>query len=275
MSTDIIAPAILLLFMIIFHVLRVRELNPLTRFAGDEYELGAATTLGTRTIQQDYFGVKNNNGVLLMMLADGIRDNGEISAKLAVDTFRDLFNDPNSIIKPQYFFRRAANAAHKKITNTLEERQGETSISAVMVKGYQLFYMLIGNCRVTVFRNGDLIPVSEGQTIDVLAKHRYEEGKISKQETLALLDRHRRYNVLGQDSFQDIEFLSKPITLKENDMIVLMSEGVFNTLRWVEIEDTLSTNDSVQTLANNIINLVNKSPMVDKDNASILICRRK
>ena len=275
MSTDIIAPAILLLFMIIFHVLRVRELNPLTRFAGDEYELGAATTLGTRTIQQDYFGVKNNNGVLLMMLADGIRDNGEISAKLAVDTFRDLFNDPNSIIKPQYFFRRAANAAHKKITNTLEERQGETSLSAVMVKGYQLFYMLIGNCRVTVFRNGDLIPVSEGQTIDVLAKHRYEEGKISKQETLALLDRHRRYNVLGQDSFQDIEFLSKPITLKENDMIVLMSEGVFNTLRWVEIEDTLSTNDSVQTLANNIINLVNKSPMVDKDNASILICRRK
>ena len=275
MSTDIIAPAILLLFMIIFHVLRMRELNPLTRFAGDEYELGAATTLGTRTIQQDYFGVKNNNGVLLMMLADGIRDNGEISAKLAVDTFRDLFNDPNSIIKPQYFFRRAANAAHKKITNTLEERQGETSLSAVMVKGYQLFYMLIGNCRVTVFRNGDLIPVSEGQTIDVLAKHRYEEGKISKQETLALLDRHRRYNVLGQDSFQDIEFLSKPITLKENDMIVLMSEGVFNTLRWVEIEDTLSTNDSVQTLANNIINLVNKSPMVDKDNASILICRRK
>ncbi len=275
MSTDIIAPAILLLFMIIFHVLRVRELNPLTRFAGDEYELGAATTLGTRTIQQDYFGVKNNNGVLLMLLADGIRDNGEISAKLAVDTFRDLFNDPNSIIKPQYFFRRAANAAHKKITNTLEERQGETSLSAVMVKGYQLFYMLIGNCRVTVFRNGDLIPVSEGQTIDVLAKHRYEEGKISKQETLALLDRHRRYNVLGQDSFQDIEFLSKPVTLKENDMIVLMSEGVFNTLRWVEIEDTLSTNDSVQTLANNIINLVNKSPMVDKDNASILICRRK
>lgn len=275
MSTDIIAPAILLLFMIIFHVLRVRELNPLTRFAGDEYELGAATTLGTRTIQQDYFGVKNNNGVLLMLLADGIRDNGEISAKLAVDTFRDLFNDPNSIIKPQYFFRRAANAAHKKITNTLEERQGETSLSAVMVKGYQLFYTLIGNCRVTVFRNGDLIPVSEGQTIDVLAKHRYEEGKISKQETLALLDRHRRYNVLGQDSFQDIEFLSKPITLKENDMIVLMSEGVFNTLRWVEIEDTLSTNDAVQTLANNIINLVNKSPMVDKDNASILICRRK
>ena len=275
MSTDIIIPVMLFACMIILHIFRGRELNPLTKFSDDEYEIGAATTLGTRTIQQDYFGVKSNNGVLLMLLADGISANGEFAAKMAVDTFRDLFNDPNAIIKPQYFFRRAANAAHRKITNTLEERQGETSITAVMVKGYKLFYTLIGNCRVTVFRNGNLIPVSEGQTIDVLAKHRYEEGRISKQETLALLDRHRRYNVLGQDSFQDVELLSKPITLKKNDLIILMSEGVFNTLRWVEIEEALSQNNSVQALANEVINLVNKSPMVDKDNASILICRRR
>jgi len=247
----------------------------MAKYAGEEYELGAASTLGTRTVQQDYFGVKNNNGVLLMLLADGIRDKGEIAAKLAVDTFRDLFDDSNAIYKPQYFFKRAANATQKKITNTLEERQGETSIVSVILKGDQLFYSLIGNCRVTVFRGGDLIPVSEGQTLDVLAKHRYEEGRISKQETLALLNRHRRYNVLGQDSFEEVEIFNKPLTLKDNDMIILMSEGVFNTLRWVEIEEVLSKKNPVQTLADEIIRLVNNSPMVDKDNASVLICRRK
>ncbi|MBQ9486932.1 MAG: protein phosphatase 2C domain-containing protein [Selenomonadaceae bacterium] len=275
MSTDIVVPAILFLCMVVLHVMRVRHLDPLKRFSGDEYELGAASTLGTRTIQQDYFGVKKNSGVLLMLLADGIRDNGEIAAKLAVDTFRDLFDDPNSIQKPQYFFKRAANTTQRKIDNTLEERQGETSIAAVMVKGYELFYSLIGSCRVTVFRGGDLIPVSEGQTLDVLAKHRYQEGRISKQETLALLDRHRRYNVLGQDSFQEVEVFSKPLSLKNDDMIVLMSEGVLNTLRWVEIEEVLSKRESVQDLAEEIIRLVNNSPMVDKDNASVLICRRK
>ena len=275
MSTDIVVPAILFLCMVVLHVMRIRHLNPLKRLSDDEYELGAASTLGTRTVQQDYFGVKKNNGVLLMLLADGIRDNGEIAAKLAVDTFRDLFDDPNSIQKPQYFFKRAANATQQKIENTLEERQGETSIVAAMVKGDELFYSLIGNCCVTVFRGGDLIPVSEGQTLDVLAKHRYEEGRISKQETLALLDRHRRYNVLGQDSFQEVEIFSKPLYLKNDDMVVLMSEGVLNTLRWVEIEEVLSKKNSVQTLAEEIIHLVNNSPMVDKDNASVLICRRK
>lgn len=273
--SDMVVPAILLLCIVVLDVLRKKRLDPLKRFSGYEYELGAASTLGTRTVQQDYFGVKNNNGVLLMLMADGIRDNGEISAKLAVDTFRELFDDANAISKPPYFFKRAANATQRKIDNTLEERQGETSLAAVMVKGYELYYSLIGNCRVTVFRSGDLIPVSEGQTLDVLAKHRYEEGRISKQETLALLDRHRRYNVLGQDSFQEIELFSKPISLKNDDMIILMSEGVFNTLRWVEIEEVLSKKNSVQDLAEEIINLVNKSPMVDKENASVLICRRK
>ena len=275
MSIDIVVAAVLFLCMVILHVLRLKQLDPLKRFSDDEYELGAASTLGTRTIQQDYFGVQNNNGVLLMLMADGIRENGEIAAKLAVDTFRDLFDDPNAVNKPQYFFKRAANSTQQKINNTLEERQGETSIAAVIVKGNQLFYSLIGNCRVTVFRGDDLIPVSEGQTLDVLAKHRYEEGRITKQETLSLLDKHRRYNVLGQDSFQDIEIFSKPLSLKNNDMIVLMSEGVFNTLRWVEIEEVLSRKNPVQTLADDIIDLVNNSPMVDKDNASILICRRK
>ena len=83
------------------------------------------------------------------------------------------------------------------------------------------------------------------------------------------------YNVLGQESFQEIEIFSTPLTLKDDDLLVIMSKGVFNALRWVEIEEVLSKKNSLQTLANNIINLVNNSPMVDKDNASIIICRRK
>lgn len=275
MTIDVAAPAILFVIMLVLHILRGKEYNPITKYVSDNYDLGAASTLGNREIQQDYFGAKKNHGVLLMLLADGIGANGEVAAKLAVDTFRDLFNDQNAINKPQYFFQRASNATQKKIMNMLEERQGETSLAAVMIRGDKLCYSLIGNCRVTVFRGGDLIPVSEGQTIDVLARRRYDEGRISRKETLSLLDRHRLYNVLGQDSFQEVELFSKPITLRNDDTVVMMSDGVYNVLRWVEIEEVLSKKNSVQDLANELIDLVNKSPMVDKDNASVLICRRK
>lgn len=275
MTADVAIPAALFLCMIVLLVLRRREMKRRgVSLLNPRLKLGAASTFGTRAVQQDYFGVKELQGALLMVLADGVGQCGDLAAKFTVDTFRALFVNKAILDKPQYFFRRATNAVNKQILNTLEERQGESSLAAVMINDSQLFYVLVGNCRVAVFRNGDLIPVSEGQTIDVLARHRYEEGRISKQRTLALLDKQRRYNVLGQDSFEEIELFSKPLKLKPKDLIVVMSEGVFNTLRWKELEEILEQGDSPQVSAETIISHVDKSKMVDKANATVLICRQ-
>lgn len=271
---DVLISAILFLLMLVLHILRTRELHK-ENFIQTDYKIGAATTLGTREIQQDYFAVSRNNNGLLMLLADGLHENGNIAAKLAVDTFKELFEVEQAALQPQYFFKRAANAANKKIMNTLEERQGESSIAAVIISDSQLFYTLVGNIRIAIFRRGDLIPVSEGQTVDVLARHAYNEGKISKQDTLALLDEHRRYNTLGQDSFQEIEIFDKPLLLDNADVVVIMSEGIFNVLRWVDIEQALENFSSVQDVADNIVNMVKNSPMVYKDNATVLVCRKK
>lgn len=270
---DFAVPAVIFLCMIVLHVLRTKELKRQgVKLINPKYQVGAATTLGTRIAQQDYFGVKELSGALLVMLADGSGEHGDIAAKLSVDTFRELFINKAAVDKPQYFFRRAANATNKKILNVLEERQGYSSIAAVVISDSKMFYSLVGNCRVAVFRNGDLIPVSEGQTIDVLARHRYEEGRISKLQTLALLDRHRLYNVLGQDAFQEIELFSKPLAITKKDLLVIFSEGVSNVLRWKELEDILDKRESPQILADEIIQRVNQSSFVDKPNATVLIC---
>ena len=271
---DFVLPALIFFCMIILHALRTRELRRQgVKLINPKYGVGAATTLGTRINQQDYFGVKELSGALLVMLADGSGEHGDIAAKISVDTFRDLFINKAAVDKPQYFFRRAAHATNKKILNVLEERQCYSSVAAVVINDSTLVYSLVGNCRVAVFRNGDLIPVSEGQTIDVLARHRYEEGRISKLQTLALLDRHRLYNVLGQDAFQDIELFSKPLTITPRDLVVIFSEGVSNVLRWKELEDILDQRSSPQILADEIIRRVNQSAFVDKPNATVLICR--
>lgn len=270
---DVVISAILFSAMVILHILRLREVEE--NFSTENiYEIGAASALGSNNVQQDYFGVKKNGGAILMLLADGAGQYGEFAAKMAVDTFRELFEDENATLQPQYFFKRAANAANKKIISTLGERQGESSIAAVMINSSQLFYTLVGNSKIAIFRDGDLIPISEGQTVDVLAWHAYTEGKISKQETLALLNEHRRYNVLGQDSFQEIEIFDKPLTLEKNDTVIIMSEGIFNVLRWVDMEQILSQNNPVQMLANNFIQAVKRSPQVHKDNATVIICRK-
>ena len=264
--------AVLAILILILLVLRSRESQPeVERRAPNP--IGSSMTIGDRELQQDHFGSALGDEGAIMVLADGMgrREGGKIAARIAVDTFLDLYNEYQAFDKPQYYFRRAYQLANHKILNTLEERQGMASAAVALVRNSTLYYALVGSVRIAVYRNGDLIPVSEGQTIDVLACRRYEEGRISKQTARALLEDQRLYNVLGKDDFHDIEFFSKPLTLCEGDVVLMMTDGVSHALKWVEIENTLRRGGSPDEMAGHVIEAVNRSNVEDKDNASVLL----
>ena len=42
------------------------------------------------------------------------------------------------------------------------------AVSAVMIQGGFLFYGIVGNVKIAVFRNGELIPLGTGHTVDCL-----------------------------------------------------------------------------------------------------------
>jgi len=52
-----------------------------------------------------------------------------------------------------------------------------------MVSDGILSYALAGNCKVSVFRKGELIPLSEGQTLDVLAKSAFKQSALTIDKT--------------------------------------------------------------------------------------------
>lgn len=52
-----------------------------------------------------------------------------------------------------------------------------------------------------------------------------------------------------------------------------MSDGVFETARWKDIEACLSREGSSQEKAFEIIELINQSPEEEKDNAAVVVLR--
>ena len=274
MDTETAILIVLGLFILVLLYLRNREF-----FSGRELQykspnpIGSAATIGNREVQQDLSGSALGDDSTLLVIADGRGhgQEGKIAAKIAVDTCLDLYAEYQNMDKPQYYFRRAFNLANHKILETVDESNGSASAAVAIIKGNYLYYALVGNIKVAVFRGGDLIPVSEGQTIDILARHRYEEGRISKETALSLLNRERLYNVLGQDTFSDIEFFSKPLALRQGDLVVMMTDGVTYALKWSQIENCLKKDGSSQDMAKGIIEAVDSSAKEDKDNAAVLI----
>ncbi len=240
-------------------------------------ESGASKTIGDREVQEDVYGIKTALEGTMAVLADGMgkRFGGKIAAGTAVEAFLQIFEDGDAFYNPQYSFRRAFQGANREILNRLEEEQGCASVAAVMVRDRRLYYAAAGNVKVAVYRNQELVPVTSGHTIDVLARQKYEEGKLTRQEAAALLERHRLYNFVGQDGFCDIEFFDKPISLYGGEYVLLMSDGLYETARWKDMEDCLEGEGDCQQKAYQLIELVNRSEKEDKDNAAVVVlqCR--
>lgn len=239
-------------------------------------DVGSSMTIGGREVQEDYVGTLATPAGLLAVLADGMGKTygARIASRTAVETCLDLFRDYNAFDNPQYCFRKAFHAANRAILRELgDEGYGAASVGAAMIQDNWLFYAAVGNVKLCVYRGGDLVPVSAGHTLDVLAEEHFQTGKLSREDALAMLENHRLYNYLGQDGFKDIEIFDRPIALQKGDIIVLMSDGLYELIPWKEIEDVLAGGEDCQSMAYALIEKVNQNTAEDRDNASIILIR--
>ena len=127
--------------------------------------------------------------------------------------------------------------------------------------------------KICIYRKGDLVAVSAGHTLDALAEDHFKTGKLSREDALVMLENHRLYNYLGQDGFKDIELFDRPIALQPGDVVVLMSDGIYDLIPWKDLESILAAGQDCQSMAYEIIEQVNQNKSENKDNASIILIR--
>ena len=244
------------------------------QFTDGTLEIGTAFFTGDQEIQSDCHTIVHSVGNLLCVLADGIGKNalGKSSSYIAVESFEKLYKQYERIDSPPYFFRRAFNLANYEILKTLEGKPGGASVGAILVTPRILQYAVVGNVQLAVFRNGELIPLSEGHTINILAYKAYQKGKLAREKALWALKEKRLWNHVGREGFKEIEIYDVPVKLKPKDHIVLMTKGVYETVAWNLLEDVLSNRHlSAQQMADEIMTNVKQTDRQDRDNSSLII----
>lgn len=244
-------------------------------------DVGCSKTIGSREVQEDFYKVVRGREGLLAVLADGMGKElgGKIAARKVTEVFADLFQEYNALDHPFYFFRKAFQTANREVLKIFEDGRGSAAATAVMLQESpnhgeypKMYYAIVGNVRVAVLRNGELIPVGSGHTVSVLAQEKYYSGDITREDALALLDANRVYNYIGRDHFKEIECYDTPIQLKKDDVVVLMSDGIYEGMEWRELEECLNQKSRCQQLAFDVIERINRKTE-DKDNAGIVLIK--
>lgn len=236
--------------------------------------IGTATYIGDMEVQADVYHIEKNEAGLLAVLADGFgRDNvGKVASHVAVEACTTIYKQYKKLVNPHYYFKRSFNFANAEVLKYIEDRVGGTSLLTAFICQNQLFYALAGDIQISVFRSGELIPLSEGHTLNKLAGKAYQEGKLTKQKALWTLKEKRLWNYIGQDAFKEIEFYDIPVELKTGDKVVLMTKGVYENIAICDLEYVLGDEShSAQYKADKIITGVQNSGKKNKENASVMI----
>jgi serine/threonine protein phosphatase PrpC len=238
-----------------------------------EPDAGICQTTGNKEVQADLARVVSTNAGRLAVLADGIgkKNTGQVCAQIAMDTILDQYEPYQVLNNPNYLFKTAFYEANRRIQATLGERWGGVSLGVAFMNQTHLYYALAGNIRIALFRHGELIPLSKGQTLDVLAEEAWKEGKISRQEAVWSMEEHRMWNYLGMNGFHEIELCSRPIQLKPKDTVFMATSGIFEELSWSEMEDILAGPGSLQERADAMICAAERKESVQKENGSVII----
>ena len=240
-----------------------------------EESWGTAQTRGSREIQADMTEIRKTRAGVLAILADGIgRENtGRVCAQIALDAAADAYEPYEVLTNPEYLFRTVCREANARIQKTIGERRGGACLGLAFLGNGHLYYGVVGDIRIALYRGGELIPLSQGHTLDVLARQAYEAGRISKKEAVWSMEEKRRWNYLGMDGFREIEIPERPIRLKRDDLVVMVSRGIWQALSGADLEDLLAGGESPQEKARQMVWAAGRKPGDDKENGSAVILR--
>lgn len=199
-------------------------------------QTAADTLLGNRDENQDRHAVLRRDDTVLAVVVDGMggHEGGAEAAQVAVDTFKRLFDalslpvsDPRATLTE--FLRDAHNAVvDLGKSRSLGAAPRATCVIA-LVQDNEVTWGHIGDSRVYLLRDGQVAERTRDHThVEVLLR----EGLISEDEYRTHPLRNYVEYCLGGEPGNPSVTLSETHLLKEDDQVLLCSDGV-----WGGIED--------------------------------------
>ncbi len=246
--------------------------------------IGNAHNIGSRENQEDAFGISDvsderkcrEQGVLCVV-ADGMGGlcKGEEVSAAVVSAMRNRFQKmPAGGTPPQMLLSltEQANEDVNMLTGGVGGQSGSTML-AVLVRYDQMWFASVGDSRICLCRGGSMIQLTREHTYAVELDADAGKGTITFEEAASDSQRHALTRYIGMGALDGIDFNMRPVRLLPGDCVLLMSDGVFNTLSDEEIVMTL--HGSAPEAANALESAVLAKHAPHQDNFTAIILQFK
>lgn len=208
-------------------------------------EFAAVSNIGSRSAQQDSYGMlgtewdEYQNTGALAVLADGMGGlvNGDEASHIAVSVALEYFRSVGMGDYPHQALLQMAEQINRNVIRYAVPDEGMTGSTLVTayVKDDRLWFLTVGDSRLYLYRGKKLIMLNREHVYARELDLEYARDIISLNAALTDPQRQALTDYIGKDGIAAYDYNIQPVELTEGDGILLMSDGVFNTLDSDEI----------------------------------------
>ncbi len=240
-------------------------------------QIARATLQGDRKINQDRYISIESEGSILLGLADGMggHPKGEVAAQILTDTCNSFFlRAPKPIHSAKEFLHRLLHKAHENITaygleHTPAIKPRTTAVVALIQDGI-VRWSHAGDSRLYIFRNGETLH----RTVDHSYVQQLEHhGLITSDEMATHPQRNYVTRCLGGNISSPEITVSKSVRLKDGDVILLCSDGLWAHAKEQMMGKQFSNNKPLTDIINTLVQKAAEEAAPESDNVSAISMR--
>lgn len=211
--------------------------------------------------EEHTFGLESPG--LLMVVADGMGGHfgGEVASRLGVEDLvlqflQKVQNPEVPPADPQDILRQAVEAAHKTVYAHSQAHNENltmgTTLTAVWLIQSWATIAQVGDSRAYLFRDGNLVLLTQDQTIGNLLQSRGEESMMIGEEVKEMLTQ-----ALGAQP--DIEVVTSAVELQQGDRMLLCSDGLYKLVPPEVLVECLEASGDASLIAGQLISRANEN----------------
>lgn len=214
----------------------------------------------------------NTRGNVLLVVCDGMggSNKGDYASSLAKHHIQEKFLAKRAFFNKfdaGHFVRKTIREVNEiiydaSLKNTSYKGMG-TTITLVLIVGTYMVTAQVGDSRAYSCHNRLLDQLTEDQTY---VAYLYRTGKIKKEEMLTHPQRHVLMNALGYYPSLELDIRTLPYN---NETILLCSDGLYNNVPERNIAAILSSSDTPDEKATQLISMANANG--GSDNIAVVV----
>lgn len=258
------------------NVLTVKINEPQEREERGKVRYTAYSSIGARSSQQDTLFVGEKEGYVLAVVCDGMggMNGGETASALAVQMMAESFYGQSQPDVPEYLREMAVRM--DEAVSSLEEGGRNlgagTTIVSVMITQNGVYWLSVGDSRIYLYRNGQMICPVPAHNYRLLLEQRLQAGKITPETYEKELPKAEALiSFLGIGGIRRMEMNQSPFIPEPGDQILLCSDGLYKSLSDDRILDILKLQMSPEIKAKHLVDEALKGGGTHQDNTSVIL----